>query len=50
METGRKSFKFLIGKPTFKKSIEKPRRRYEDNIRMVYKEIDVNAKNLIDSA
>ena len=34
MEEGRSAFKILTGKPTGKRSLERPRRRWEDNIRI----------------
>ena len=34
MEEGRSTFKILTGKPTGKRSLGRPRRRWEDNIRM----------------
>ena len=34
MEEGRSAFKILTGKPTGKRSLGRPRRRREDNIRM----------------
>ena len=34
MEESRSSFKMLTGKPTGKKSLGRPRLRWEDNIRM----------------
>ena len=34
MEKGRRAFKILTGKPTGKRPLERPRRRWEDNIRM----------------
>jgi hypothetical protein len=34
MEEGRSAFKIVIGKPTGKRALEKPTRRWEDNIRM----------------
>ena len=40
MEEGRSAFKMLTGKPTGKRSLGRPRRRWEDNIRM--------AGNLVD--
>jgi hypothetical protein len=46
MEEGRSSFKILTGKPTGKR----PRRRWEDNIRMDLQEIDINAGNWVDSS
>ena len=38
MEEGRNAFKFLTGKPTGKRPLGKPRRRWEENIRMDLKE------------
>ena len=35
MEEGRNAFKILTGKPTGKRPLGRPRRRWEDNIRMV---------------
>ena len=43
MEEGRSAFKILIGKPTGKRSLEMPKRRREDNIRM-------DTRNWVDSA
>ena len=40
----------LIDKPTGKRTFGKPRRRWEDNIRMDLKEIGLNTRNWIDSA
>ena len=34
MEEGRSVFKILTGKPTGKRPLGRPRRRWEDNIRM----------------
>ena len=39
MEEGRSAFKILTGTPTGKKPIGRPRRRWEDNIRMDLKQI-----------
>ena len=50
MEEGRSAFKILTGKPTGKRSLGRPRRRWEDNIRMDLEEIGVNAGNWVDSA
>ena len=50
MEEGRSAFKFLTGKPTGKRPLGKPRRRWKDNIRMDLEEIGINAGNLVDSA
>ena len=50
MEEGRSSFKILTGKPTGKRSLGRPRHRWEDNIRMDLEEIGINAGNWVDSA
>ena len=50
MEEGRSAFKILTGKPTGKRPLGRPRRRWEDNIRMDLEEIGVNAGNWVDSA
>ena len=36
-------FKILTGKPTGKRSLGRPRRRWEDTIRMDLEEIGINA-------
>ena len=40
----------LVGKPTGKRQLGRPRRRLEDNIRMDLKEIGINTRNWVDSA
>ena len=45
MEEGRSAFKILGGTP-----LARPRRRWEDNIRMNFKEISINTRDWIDSA
>ena len=40
----------LRGKPTGKRPLGRPRRRWEDNIRMDLEEIRINAGNWVDSA
>ena len=50
MEKGRSAFKILIGKPTGKRHLGRPRRRWEDNIRMDLEEIGINACNWVDLA
>ena len=47
---GRSGFKILTGKPTGNRSLGRPRRRWEDNIRMGLEEIGINAGNWVDSA
>ena len=50
MEEGRSAFKSLTGKPTGKRPLGSPRRRWEDNIRMDLEEMGINAGNyLLDS-
>ena len=49
MEEGRSAFKILTGKPTGKRPLGRPRRRWEDNIRMDLEEIGMNAGNWVDS-
>ena len=50
MEDVRSSFKILTGKPTGKRPLGRPRRRWEDNIIMDLEEIGINAGNWVDSA
>ena len=50
MEEGRSAFKILTGKPTGKRPLGRPRRRWEDNIRIHLEEICINAGNWVDSA
>ena len=44
MEEGRSAFNILTGKPTGKRPFGRPRRRWEDNIRMELKEIGINTR------
>ena len=48
MEEGRSASKILTGKPTGKRLLGRPRRRWEDNIRMDLEEICINAGNWVD--
>ena len=50
MKECRSAFKILTGKPTGKRPLGRPRRRWEDNIRLDIEEIGVNAVNWVDSA
>ena len=50
MEEGRSVFKMLTGKPTGKRPLGRPRRRWEGNIRMDLEETGINAGNWVDSA
>jgi hypothetical protein len=48
MEESRSAFKILTGKATRKRPLGRPRRRWEDNIRMDLEEICINTDNWID--
>ena len=48
MEEGRIAFKILSGTPTEKKPSGRPRRRWEDNIRIYIKEIGINTRSWVD--
>ena len=47
VEEGRSAFKILTGRPipTRKRPLGRPRRRWEDNIRVDLKEIGINTRN-----
>ena len=45
MEEGRSDYKILTGIPAGKRLLGRPRRRWEDNIRMDLKEIGFNTRN-----
>ena len=42
MEEVRNVFKIVVDKPTGKRPLRRPRRRWEDNIRIDLKEIGIN--------
>ena len=48
IEEGRIAFKILTRKPTGKRPLGRPRRRWEDNIRMDLEEIGINAGDWVD--
>ena len=50
MEEDRSAFKILTGTPAGKRPLERPRRRWEDIIRMDLEEIGINAGNWVNSA
>ena len=50
MKEGRSAFKILTGKRIGKRPLGRPRRRWEDNIRMDLEERGINAGNWVDSA
>ena len=49
MEDDRSASKIVTDKPTGKRPLGKPRRRWEDNTRMGLEEIGINAGNWVDS-
>jgi hypothetical protein len=49
LEKGRTAFKILTGTPAGKKPLGRPRRRWEDNIRLYFKEMGINTSNWVDS-
>jgi hypothetical protein len=50
MEEGRSAFKIFTGKPAGKISLGRPKRRWEDNIRIHRKEICIYMGNSVDLA
>ena len=50
MEGVKSAFKVLTGKHTGKRPLGRPRRIWEDNIRMYLEEIGTNAEHWIDTA
>ena len=50
MEEGRSAYKMITDKPTGKRPLGRPRRRWEDNITMDLEEIGISESNWVDSA
>ena len=50
MEESRSAFRISTGKPTGKRLLGRPRRSWEENIKMDLKEIGINKTNWVDSA
>ena len=50
MEESRSAFKILTGTPTEKRPLGRPRRTWEDNIRIDIKYIGINTRNWVGSA
>ena len=50
MEEGRSTFKILTGNHIGKRPLGRPRRRWEDNIRIDLEKIGINAGNWVHSA
>ena len=48
-EEGRSDFKILTGRPAAKIPLGRPRRTWEDNIRMDLKKLGINTRNWVDS-
>ena len=48
MEEGRSSFKMLTGKPRGNRPLGRPKRRWEDSIRMNFKKIANNPRNFVE--
>ena len=48
MEEGRSAFKIVIGRPTGKIPLRRLRRRWEENIRMDFREIGIDTRNWVD--
>ena len=48
IKEGRSAFKILRGIPTEKRPLGRPKRRWEDNIKMDLKEIGINTRNWAD--
>ena len=46
----RNTFKILTGKPTGMRPLDRPRRRWEGNIRMDLKDVAINTRNWVVSA
>ena len=47
MEEDSSTLKILKGRPTGKRPLGRPRRRWEENIRMDFKEISINSRNRV---
>ena len=50
MDEGRSAFKIVTGTITGKRPLGRPRRRWEDNIRMCLKKIGINTRKSVESA
>ena len=48
MEEGKNGFNILKGRPTGKRPLERPKHRWEDNIRIDLKEIGINMREWVD--
>ena len=50
MKENGSAFKISTGTPTGKRTLVRPKRRWEDNVRMGLKEIGINTRNWVDPA
>jgi hypothetical protein len=50
MEEGRGVYRVLVGRPEGKRPLERPRRRWEDSIKMDFREIGIDGANWIQLA
>ena len=50
MEKDKSVIKMITGTPTGKRPLGRPRRRWEDNIKIDLKKIGINTRNWVDSA
>ena len=50
MEQSRNTYRVLVGKPEEKRPLERPRRRWEDNIKMDLREVGCHPGEWIDLA
>jgi hypothetical protein len=46
-EEGRGAYRVLVGKPEGKRPLGRPRRRWEDNIKMDFRQIGIDGANRI---
>jgi hypothetical protein len=47
MREGRGVYRVLVGRPEGKRPLERPRRRWKDNIRLDFREIGIDGANWI---
>ena len=50
MDLSRNAYRVLVGKPEGKRLLGRPRRRWEDNIKMDFREVGSNPREWIDLA
>jgi hypothetical protein len=47
MEEGRSVYRVLVGRPEGKRPLGRPRRKWEDNIKMVFRKIGIDGANWV---